>query len=139
MGVLPDKQDPFFRILVLWMDIDVRIPFDSNTVSDVNIPGTVDHDSRLDIDVFSVGPECKPVLKVNEGIPESLLLHARAFLFQVAEKRPSAAFLSSLPVSSTGHAYCDVHPSTSLADSPTHRRGRSRSLFVATPLSGLPA
>ena len=47
------------------------------------------------------------------------------------------AFPSSFPVSSTGQAYCGVHRSTPLADSPTRRRGNSRSLFVATLLSGL--
>ena len=34
---------------------------------------------------------------------------------------------------------CDVPQSTPPADSLTRRRGKSRSLFVATPLSGLPA
>jgi hypothetical protein len=46
------------------------------------------------------------------------------YLLQVAEKRPSAAFPSSFPVSSTGQAYCGVLPSTPLADSPTRRRGK---------------
>jgi hypothetical protein len=48
---------------------------------------------------------------------------------QAAEKRPSAAFPSSFVIA----AYIQCTP---LADSPTRQRGNSRSLFVATPLSG---
>ncbi len=80
------------------MNIDVRVPFDSDPVSDMNVPGPVDYDSRFDVDIFSVGPERKLVLEINEGIQESLLFHAVTFLSEVAEKRPSAAFLSSLVV-----------------------------------------
>ena len=79
-GVLSYEQKTFFRIFVPWMEIDVRIPFDSNTVRDVDISGTVYHDARLDVDILPVRSESKPVLEVDEGIPEPFFFHVRAFL-----------------------------------------------------------
>jgi hypothetical protein len=59
--VFSDEQDAFFGMLVSWMDIDVRIPFDSDVIADVNIPRPVDHHSGFDIDIFAVGSKKKSI------------------------------------------------------------------------------
>jgi len=56
--------------------------------------------------------------------PPSTSAHVTA-----AEKRPSASFPSSFPVSGTGQACCGVRSSTPQADSPTRRRGK-KSLLI---------
>jgi hypothetical protein len=88
-------QDPLFKVESLLrpfflsgsrilhplspVKVDVRIPFDPDTVPDVNIAGPVDHHSGLNIDIFPIGAEQKSVLEIDQRVPESLFLHAKTF------------------------------------------------------------
>jgi hypothetical protein len=61
------------------VNVDVRIPFDTDTVPDVNIPGPVDHHSGLNIDILPVRSEKEPILDIDQRVPESFFLHAKTF------------------------------------------------------------
>jgi hypothetical protein len=98
MDILPDEQDSLFGGLIPRVNVNVRIPFDPDTVPDVNIAGPDDHHSRLNIDILPVRSEKEPVLEIDERIPESLFLHARTFLSDILSSKTALISLQFLSV-----------------------------------------
>jgi hypothetical protein len=77
MDILSDEQDSLFGCLIPRVNVDVRIPFDPDTVPDVNITGPDDHHSRLNVDILPVRSEKEAVLEIDQRVPESFFLHAK--------------------------------------------------------------
>jgi hypothetical protein len=73
--IVPNEKQSLFRILIPRMKVDARVSLDPDMVSQMNIPWPVDYHAKLDIDILPITPKEEAVLKIDERIPTSFLLH----------------------------------------------------------------
>jgi hypothetical protein len=52
MNILPNEQDSFLRFPVSRVNVDICVSFDPDVISNMDIPGPVDHHSGFDVDIF---------------------------------------------------------------------------------------